>query len=144
MRNNINLNNLEAKNKIFERGISFEFSEFNEYINKFDKIFGKHLPSKIEYKKQIDCKLGFQPIIKKYVDDFIKNKLKSKKFISTSKNVKENKKIKFIVFINGITFCEYKEIIESIRARKKLFPDEKFVIIADRTIGWKDIFERLV
>ncbi|KAM0685132.1 vacuolar protein sorting-associated protein 45, partial [Conglomerata obtusa] len=139
LRNNINLDRLDDKNKVLEQGFSYEFPEFYDSVAKYNSIYlVPKFKEKISYEKDLDCKLGYQSIIKKIIDKYFRNKLEPAKF-TCIQSYKVETKLHIICMIGGLTFLEYKNLCEIFEERKKLKPNEKILIITDRMLGWKDI-----
>lgn len=120
--------------------LASNFCEFMPYITNFLRIYKPFSAETPFYKKDIDNKLGYTPVVSNVVEKFFRSDLSNKKYNCYRKTDK-NPNTYIICFVGGMTYLEYKAISE--KFANKAGRDDKLIIIADKMTGWKDIYRNL-
>ncbi|KAM0678471.1 hypothetical protein BDAP_000870 [Binucleata daphniae] len=142
LRNKIDMFKTEHNGKGNTNVLQTYFPEYLTAINNFCRVYKPFTPDIPSYVKDIDYKLGYTPIISKITNKFFQNMLNKKKY-DCYKKTNKNHNLYIVCFVGGLTYIEYKAIKTNFSNVTKESNDYKLIIIADRILGWNDIYKKI-
>ncbi|RVD92671.1 Sec1-like vacuolar sorting-associated protein [Tubulinosema ratisbonensis] len=110
-----------------------KYPEFIEYFYKFLDLYQPKKDILPSFAKEKDLKLGYTPVIMKYIKNLINNQTKN--FYFARKSLFRKNEQLILYFKGGITLYEYQCI-------QQQYPNT--IVLADHLIGYKNILERIV
>lgn len=110
-----------------------KYPEYIEYFYRFLDVYQPIKDLTPTFAKDKDLKLGYIPVIMKYIKNFCANQLKNFYFAKKG-TVRKNEPL-IIYFKGGVTFFEYQCI-------QTQYPNS--VVLADHLIGYKNILEKII
>lgn len=141
LKNHFNFDLLESNDLRVQSSISY-CNDFKDRLVQFkhkylsDKNYNRVTGS---FKENVDIKLAYEPGIKKIVKDAINNKV-SRILACIKQNEKTTKNI--IIYVHGgLTYYEYKTVIEYVQRKKLLIKNVQVHLLTDSMITYRDLLQ---